>query len=114
MSGDERLCSAFNSGEDIHASTAAAVFGIKKDEVSRRQRSDAKAVNFGVIYGMSPFGLSKELGISVKKAEKYIDSYFENHHAVRAFLDSQIAFARENGYVETRLGRRAWLCYNLG
>ena len=109
MSGDERLCSAFNSGEDIHASTAAAVFGIKKDEVSRRQRSDAKAVNFGVIYGMSPFGLSKELGISVKKAEKYIDSYFENHHAVRAFLDSQIAFARENGYVETMLGRRRYI-----
>lgn len=109
MSGDERLCSAFNSGEDIHASTAAAVFGVEKDEVNRRQRSDAKAVNFGVIYGMSPFGLSKELGISVKKAEKYIDSYFENHHAVRAFLDSQIAFARENGYVETMLGRRRYI-----
>lgn len=109
MSSDERLCSAFNAGEDIHTSTASAVFNIEKGEVSRRQRSDAKAVNFGVVYGMSPFGLSKELGISVKKAEKYISSYFENHQAVRIFLDSQIAFAKENGYVETMLGRRRYI-----
>ncbi len=109
MSGDERLIEAFNCGEDIHASTAAAVFGVDKTGVSREQRSAAKAVNFGVIYGMSSFGLSKELGISVKKAENYINSYFDNHEGVRSYLDASIDFARENGYVETLSGRRRYI-----
>lgn len=106
MSGDEALIEAFNKGLDIHKATASRVMGIPEEEITSQQRSDAKAVNFGVIYGMSSFGLSSELGITRKEAEKYIRDYFEKHVAVRDFMDSQVSYCKEHGYVKTILGRK--------
>ena len=109
LSGDESLIDAFNRGADIHRTTAARVFGLDYDEVTPLDRSRAKAVNFGVIYGMSGFGLSEELHISRKEAERYIEDYFDKHKAVKAYMDGQVAFCRENGYTETILGRRRYI-----
>ncbi|MEA4922091.1 MAG: DNA polymerase I [Eubacteriaceae bacterium] len=109
VSGDEMLIEAFNNGEDIHKATAARVLGIPEDEITPEQRSRAKAVNFGVIYGISSFGLSSNLHISRKEAEQYINDYFEQHTAVKEYMDSQVAFCRENGYVETILGRKRYI-----
>ncbi len=106
MSGDEALTKAFNENQDIHKATAARVMGIPAEKVTSAQRSSAKAINFGVIYGMSSFGLSTELDITRKEAQNYIDEYFEKHRAVKKFMDEQIAFCRENGYVNTILGRK--------
>ncbi|HUM56835.1 MAG TPA: DNA polymerase, partial [Bacillota bacterium] len=91
MSGDAGLIEAFNEGEDIHRTTASRVLGIPEEEINIEQRSRAKAVNFGVIYGMSAFGLSSELKISRKEAEKYINDYFLKHKAVKSFMDSQVS-----------------------
>lgn len=109
MSGDEALIDAFNKGLDIHKATASRVMGVPEDEVTPLQRSSAKAINFGVIYGMSSYGLSTGLNISVKEAEKYINDYFEKHKAVKDFMDLQVGFCREHGYVKTLLGRKRYI-----
>lgn len=109
MAGDESLIEAFNNGDDIHRATASRVFDIPYDEVTSIDRSRAKAVNFGVIYGMSGFGLSEELGISRWDAERYIEDYFEKHPKVKAFMDEQIAKCKELGYTETIMGRRRYI-----
>ena len=106
LSGDERLIEAFNNGDDIHAITASQVFGVPLDEVTPLQRRNAKAVNFGIIYGISSFGLGQDLNISRKEAKEYIDHYFETFPKVKEFLDKQVSDARENGYVKTAYYRR--------
>jgi DNA polymerase-1 len=106
LSQDPALIAAFNDGLDIHKSTAARVFNVPESEVTSLQRSDAKAVNFGVIYGMSSFGLSTELNISRKKAETYIEEYFKTHSKVKEYMDGQISFCMANGYVTTIMNRR--------
>ena len=106
LSGDEALIEAFNNNEDIHKTTAARVLGIPIEEVKPIDRSRAKAVNFGVIYGMSSFGLSEEINVTRKEAEAYIKEYFNKHPGVKSYMDSQIAFAKENGYSKTILGRK--------
>ena len=106
MSGDETMIDAFRSGQDIHARTASEVFGVPLAEVTGEQRRRAKAVNFGIVYGLSDFGLSRDLGIGRKEAAGYIERYFERYHGVRAFLDKMVADAHANGYVTTLYGRR--------
>lgn len=106
MSNDETMIDAFRSGQDIHARTASEVFGVPLAEVTGEQRRRAKAVNFGIVYGLSDFGLSRDLGISRKEAGGYIERYFERYHGVRAFLDKMVADAHANGYVTTLYGRR--------
>ena len=109
LSGDENLIDAFNRGDDIHRNTASRVFDVPYDEVTSLDRSRAKAVNFGVIYGMSGFGLSEELQITRKEAEKYIADFFDKHKAVKEYMDEQVETARENGYTRTILGRRRYI-----
>ena len=106
MSSDPALLESFNNGEDIHKATAARVLGIPEDEITPLQRSRAKAVNFGIIYGMSAFGLSSEIHISRKDAQEYIASYFEQHMAVKEFMDQQVSLCKQKGYVRTILGRK--------
>lgn len=106
LSEDEELIEAFNRGDDIHKLTASRVLGVAFDEVTPQERSRAKAVNFGVIYGMSGFGLSEELHISRKEAENYIDDYFDKHRKVKEYMDNQIADCKAKGYSETILGRK--------
>ena len=109
MSGDENLIDAFNRGQDIHARTAAEVFGVAIDDVTPDLRRKAKAVNFGIVYGISDYGLSKDLHISRKEAGEYIALYFERYPGVRDFLDATIAQAHLSGYVTTMFGRRRYL-----
>lgn len=109
MSGDEVLIEAFNNGEDIHRATASNVLGIPEDEITVEERSRAKAVNFGVIYGMSAFGLSAELNITRKDADEYINTYFNKHAAVKTFMDEQVSFCKNNGYVMTIMGRKRYI-----
>ena len=109
MSGDEALIESFNNGEDIHKATASRVLGIPEDEITPGERSRAKAVNFGVIYGMSAFGLSSELDITRKEADEYIKAYFAKHAAVKSFMDRQVSECRERGYVTTMMGRRRYI-----
>ncbi len=109
LSGDQNMIEAFRSGQDIHSATAAKVFNVSLDEVTREQRSAAKAVNFGIIYGQSAFGLSQNLNISRTEAKEIIDSYFEQYSAIKTYMDKAIATAREKGYVETIMGRRRYL-----
>ncbi len=106
MSEDTVLVDSFNRDEDIHTRTAAEVFGVPMDEVTKTQRRNAKAVNFGIIYGQSDFGLSKELGITRKEAKTYIDGYFAKYHGVRQWIDQTIAQVRQDGYITTMFGRR--------
>ncbi len=106
MSQDPLLIDAFNHGDDIHKITASKVFGVPEDEVTPLQRSNAKAVNFGVIYGMSGFGLSTELNITRKEAERYIGEYFRKYTKVKEFLDGLVAQCREKGYVTTIMNRK--------
>ncbi len=106
MSGDEELIEAFSGGHDIHKETAAKVFGVPLEKVTPQLRSNAKAVNFGVIYGMSGFGLAEELTISRKQAEQYIKDYFERFKGVKSFMDKQVADCRKDGCVRTLYGRR--------
>lgn len=106
MSGDENFIDAFKRGQDIHARTAAEVFGIPLEEVTPELRRHAKAVNFGIVYGISDFGLARNLHISRKEAGDYISRYFERYPGVRAFMDKVVAEARETGYVTTMFGRR--------
>ncbi|MGB0375744.1 MAG: DNA polymerase I [Flavobacteriaceae bacterium] len=109
LSQDEGLLEAFQKGEDIHRSTAAKVFGISQDEVSREQRSHAKTVNFGIIYGVSAFGLSQQTNLNRTEAKALIDTYYVSYPKLKAYMQDQVDFARENGYVETVLGRRRYL-----
>jgi DNA polymerase-1 len=109
LSGDERLLAAFKSGEDIHRATAAEVFGTATDAVTTEQRRRAKAINFGLIYGMSAFGLARQLGIERDAAQAYVDLYFARYPGVKTFMDKTRAAARERGYVETVFGRRLYL-----
>ena len=106
MSGDENFIDAFKRGQDIHARTAAEVFGIPLEEVTPELRRHAKAVNFGIVYGISDLGLARNLHISRKEAGDYISRYFERYPGVRAFMDKVVAEARETGYVTTMFGRR--------
>lgn len=105
MSGDENLIDAFNNGLDIHQSTASQVFHVPFDEVTPLQRRNAKAVNFGIVYGISAFGLSQDLNIERKEAQAYIDSYFATYPKIKDFLDKTVADAKENGYIRTMYGR---------
>ncbi len=109
LSGDPNMIAAFKSGHDIHAATAAKVFHTSIDEVTREQRSAAKAVNFGIIYGQSAFGLAQNLQISRTEAKGIIDAYFEQYGSIKTYMDKVIAQARELGYVETILKRRRYL-----
>jgi DNA polymerase-1 len=109
LSGDKNMIDAFSKGIDIHVATAAKVYGVEVSEVTREQRSAAKAVNFGIIYGQSAFGLSQNLGISRTEAKQIIDSYFEQYPTIKAYMDSAIASARDKGYVETIMLRRRYL-----
>jgi len=106
MSGDEGMIEAFQSQQDIHSATAAKVFGISLEEVDRDQRSKAKMVNFGIIYGISAFGLSQRLGVSRKEAKAMIDEYFAKYPKVKEFMDKSVKDARDHGFVETIKGRR--------
>lgn len=106
MSEDEALLEAFRSGRDIHNETASAVFGVPPDRVTLEMRRQAKVINFGIIYGMSPFGLSKELGIDPKAADRYIQDYFRRHPGVKAFLEKTVDEARRTGSVRTLFGRK--------
>jgi DNA polymerase-1 len=109
LSGDEGLLKAFSAGEDIHRATAAEVFGASLKEVTSDQRRSAKAINFGLIYGMSAFGLARQLGIERGAAQAYVDLYFERYPGVAAFMDRIREQAHEQGYVETLFGRRLYL-----
>ena len=109
LSKDKNLLKAFNQGLDIHSATAAEVLGIGLDEVSSEQRRRAKAINFGLIYGMSAFGLAKQLEISRAEAQEYIDIYFNRYPNVKEYMATAKEFAKQNGYVETILGRRLYL-----
>jgi len=106
FSGDERLCEAFARDEDIHARVAGQVYGVPLEEVTGQMRRQAKAVNFGVIYGQSPFGLARQLGIDKQAAAEFIDTYFEGYPGIEKFLARVLAECRERGYVNTILGRR--------
>lgn len=109
LSGDKNMITAFREGKDIHAATAANVFSVSLDEVSRDQRSAAKAVNFGIIYGQSAFGLAQNLNISRTEAKTIIDAYFEQFGTIKKYMDDAISQAREVGYVETIMKRRRYL-----
>jgi len=109
LSGDERLLDAFSNGIDVHQATAAEVFAVSTDEVSKDQRRSAKAINFGLIYGMSAFGLAKQLGINRSAAQTYVDLYFERYPGVKKYMDETRELAHEQGYVETVYGRRLYL-----
>ncbi len=106
MAGDTTMIEAFNTGADIHTTTASQVFDIPAEMVSSEMRSRAKAVNFGIVYGIGAHSLSKDIGVSFREAKAYIDSYFENFSAVGGFMDRLIGHAKEVGYAETLLGRR--------
>ena len=109
FSGDETLCEAFRAREDIHTRTASLVFNLMPEFVTPDLRAQAKTVNFGVIYGQSPFGLARQLGIPLGRAREFIASYFSVYHQVKEFIDQTIVRARQDGYVRTLLGRRRYL-----
>ena len=109
LSGDEGLVQAFARGEDIHRATAAEVFATTPDHVSSDQRRSAKAINFGLIYGMSAFGLARQLGIERGQAQQYVDLYFRRYPGVKAYMESTRELARQQGFVETLFGRRLYL-----
>ena len=109
LSEEETMINAFKLGEDIHASTAAKVFKVELDEVTREQRSNAKTVNFGIIYGVSAFGLSNQTTLNRSEAKELIDTYYETYPKLKAYMSQQVHFAQDNGYVETILGRRRYL-----
>ena len=109
LSEDPSMLAAFQNKEDIHASTAARVFGVPLDDVTREQRSQAKTVNFGIIYGVSAFGLSNQTTLNRTEAKALIDAYYESYPKLKAYMSEQVNFAREHGYVATVLGRRRYL-----
>ena len=105
MADDPKLIDAFKNNQDVHSTTAAEVFNVPFDEVTPLQRRNAKAVNFGIVYGISAFGLSKDLNIDIKEAQSFIDKYFETYPNIKAFLDGTVADAKSNGYTRTMFGR---------
>ena len=109
LAEDEAMIAAFQAGEDIHRATAAKVFEIAPEEVTREQRSYAKTVNFGIVYGVSAFGLSQQTDMSRKESKAAIDGYFRTYPGIKKYMDDQVAFARDHGYVETITGRRRYL-----
>ena len=109
LSGEENMIKAFQNNEDIHRSTAAKVFNIPLEEVTKEQRSNAKTVNFGIIYGVSAFGLSNQTSLSRKESADLIDAYYATYPKLKSYMSNQVDFARENGYVQTVLGRRRYL-----
>ena len=109
LSGEENMIKSFQNGEDIHASTAAKVFNVALEEVTREQRSHAKTVNFGIVYGVSAFGLSNQTSLSRAESKDLIDAYYVTYPRLKAYIQEQVEFARENGYVQTILGRRRYL-----
>jgi DNA polymerase-1 len=109
LSEETTMIEAFKNGEDIHASTASKVFNVPIEEVTREQRSNAKTVNFGIIYGVSAFGLSNQTDLSRSEAKELIDTYYKTYPKLRNYMGEQVDFARDNGYVQTVLGRRRYL-----
>jgi DNA polymerase I len=109
ISGDKNMCEAFRQNKDIHTATAAKVYGIAEEEVTKEMRYKAKSVNFGIVYGQSAFGLSENLGISRSEAKEIIDTYKKEFNGITRYMDDTINFAREHGYVKTLKGRKRWL-----
>jgi DNA polymerase-1 len=109
LSGEENMIKAFQNNEDIHRSTAAKVFNVPLEEVTKEQRSNAKTVNFGIIYGVSAFGLSNQTSLSRKESAELIDAYYATYPKLKSYMANQVDFAREHGYVQTVLGRRRYL-----
>ncbi|WP_411953632.1 DNA polymerase I [Alkalibacillus sp. S2W] len=109
IAGDEKLIEAFNNGKDIHTQTAMDVFDVKEDDIDDLMRRQAKAVNFGIVYGISDYGLSQNLGISRKEAEQFIQKYFESYPGVKEYMDDIVTKAKRDGYVETIMKRRRYL-----
>lgn len=109
ISKDPNMCEAFTSGKDIHTATAAKVYGIDESEVTKEMRYKAKSVNFGIIYGQGAFGLADNLNIPRAEAKQLIDNYFAQYGSIKNYMDNEINFAREHGYVQTLLGRKRWL-----
>jgi len=109
LSKDEGMLAAFRKNEDIHSATAAKVFNVSLEEVTREQRSNAKTVNFGIIYGVSAFGLSQQTDLNRAESKGLIETYYKTYPKLRSYIQNQIDFAREKGYVSTVLGRRRYL-----
>ena len=109
ISGDKNMIEAFGSGTDIHTVTASQVFGMPADMITPELRSRAKAVNFGIVYGIGAFSLSKDIGVSRAEADRYIKSYLAAYPAVAKYMENTIAAAKRDGYVTTMYGRRRWL-----
>jgi len=109
IAGDETMRDAFISGQDVHTVTASQVFGVEMDQVTPLQRRHAKAVNFGIVYGISEFSLAEDIGVSRWEAKEYIDNYLANYHGVREYMKNVVADAREKGFTETLYGRRRWI-----
>jgi len=109
ITGDENMIAAFKNNEDIHTNTASRVFGIEKNEVTPLMRAKAKAVNFGIVYGIGEFSLSKDLGVSIREAKRYIDEYLSKYPNVRQYMHDIVEQAKEYGYVTTLFNRRRYL-----
>ena len=109
MAGDEKMIESFRAGEDIHAHTAAQVFGLPQDQVTSELRRRAKAVNFGIVYGISGFSLAQDIGVSRKEASDYMEKYLETFSGVRDYMERIKRQAKADGYVSTLMGRRRWL-----
>ena len=109
MAGDQAMIDGFRSGEDIHTITASQVFNVPAEKVEPQMRRSAKAVNFGIVYGISPFSLSQDIGVSVQEAKEYMEKYFAHYSGVRAYMDGVVEQARKAGYVSTLWGRRRWI-----
>ncbi|MCE3229391.1 MAG: polA [Bacteroidetes bacterium] len=109
ISGDKNMCEAFNLNKDIHTATAAKVYGIEESAVTKEMRYKSKSVNFGIIYGQGAFGLAENLNIPRKEAQELINNYFKEYPGIKGYMDNEVNFARENGYVKTLLGRKRWL-----
>jgi len=109
IAADEAMLEGFRTGADIHTATAAQVFGVEEDQVTREMRSSAKAVNFGIVYGISAFSLAEDIGVPQWKAKEYMERYFEKYAGIRNYQKSIVAQAKEQGYVATEMGRRRWL-----
>ncbi|MCI8870109.1 MAG: DNA polymerase I [Lawsonibacter sp.] len=109
MADDQAMIQGFRSGEDIHTATASQVFGVPPEEVTPLMRRSAKAVNFGIVYGISPFSLAQDIGVTVQEAKEYMDKYFAHYAGVRAYMTDIIEQGRRDGYVSTLMGRRRWL-----
>ena len=109
IAGDEHMISAFRSGEDIHTVTASQVFGVAPGDVTHEMRRRAKAVNFGIVYGISDFSLSQDIGVTRAEAKEYMEKYFEKYSGVHAYMTQVVEQAKADGYVSTLMGRRRWL-----